>query len=545
MAPITPSKGGRYEYRMTPSRVGRQPRTPPVTPRNPLRRAAADVSGAVLGYIAGNLPGAITGYNLADRAMDSLEAREAEIEFEEAPEEFDQLMEDATGNSLPTTGMPKRVAKKTGKTSKKIIKRKNKKSWKSAKSSKKVRKYSKKSKLHKPSTMFDSYEKSGCVYISENSGEVNAITYGTQYIGHSTVGLKSMIRTALLATVKILCKRAGIQIPDTNTIIGGQDPGSKGANTYVQLGYSNNEIANGGTGATGDIGIVVIEKNLSSTLYEIAEYFYNTLVAFWSSQYRLVYVRLVTKLNANADEIPLAYVSLKNALVDVCVTSNMKMQNRTVKDSGDGDQQLQVDRQVLHGKEYWGKGNGTDITLNGSGNWGSVAPINQSNRTMPAIYADRDSGTILNGYEITPTNSNPGQGAPSTDTSDDYIRKTLNQPLSSRYFNAVKRERNIVMNSGPIYVSKLFYKKTIAMSTLFKFMDSTDQYAANKVGFGNFKMYGVEKMIKITTQTLASKEALPLKIAYDHEYKIGCNVKENIKGGTLPRLESTSLVPIL
>ena len=516
------------------------------------KRLLAQGSAATLGYIVGNIPGANVGQAAAGRAFDYVYGNDAPaVRPSEtgmvvyrpmaAPRpmaiparvEANKEVSKSGGKSL--SGMGK-VSKKEAK---KYVKKRNAKGSKKGRSSKKF-----KTRKQKKSSIVKLDEKNGITIMHENSGVLNNVTYGTQYLGHSTVAHRTLIRAAFMAMVKKLCIKAGLDVTDTNQYIGNLaslGAASPGVKTNIQVWYSTGANQTQEQGQTDAQNLSVAETGIyNQSFNNVCNTLYSTLTAAWNENYQLMYATIftVTEIGLDRYRTPLATISLTTGFFEISVVSLLKYQNRTVRDAGDADQALQVDRQPLCGKEYLGKGNGVEITLNGLGTYvtgSSSATIGG----IPVMYAQRDSGTILQSFEITPSNVDGGF----TDASANNMTKTLNEPMSSKYLSKVKSSKNVVVQSGDLMVNKLVMKQRFGIKTLTELLKAGNVAQGTRLAYGNFAILGLEKMIKITTQSEASKESSKLILAYEHEYRCNAVYKEKKVYGTMQRVESSAFQP--
>jgi len=182
---------------------------------------------------------------------------------------------------------------------------------------------------------------------------------------------------------------------------------------------------------------------------------------------------------------------LAKAKVNIVAKSALKMQNRS--QSGTDDDANDVDNIPIHGKSYFGKGNGTDYMGN-------------PNSAIVPFYADSTNGII----------SKPSGGADE------------DEPPLPQYFNKVFKASKEHFEPGVVKTSTISFKQKMQYVTLFKglYTGTTPQYRASRLG--NFKMYALEKMIDVETV------GPDVTMAMEHDIKMYMSIENGPPAPTAP-----------
>lgn len=176
-------------------------------------------------------------------------------------------------------------------------------------------------------------------------------------------------------------------------------------------------------------------------------------------------------------------VLLSNAKLVISSKSSFKIQNRSVASISDDDAD-NVDNVPLHGKSYFGIGNGTQNQRDQVGFRPFIA------HNLHGIIA-RSAGTNV----------------------------SVREPPNPFTFTNVKRVAKAHLEPGQIKTSVLSYRASVPFYRLLPSMfgDITNP-TYKKTNIGKFSMFALERMIH------ASEGELMLETAYEHNLEISCHI---------------------
>lgn len=328
------------------------------------------------------------------------------------------------------------------------------------------------------------------------------------YVGHSLAPLRMMRKVFLASILKKMLMKINCYVDSWDT--GLEGAGLQGAAKY-QWGFQFNPDVVSNAAGPGAVSF-----NHNTTFRTVVDSMDDGLVQYFNvnsaQPQNLQIIRSWLRTGSSTEggtlvdylQTPVV-LELKDSEVTVDVRSYMSVQNRTKTNSGSSDTDRN-DTQPLEGKVYFGKGNG---------------PLLHGRELLDFsafTIADDKAGLISfhpSGQTVAQFGGNPG---PSQSFPSFYA------PPPSSMFKGVSYTNSLVpLGPGEIRTSYLKVKKTVSCNYMFKLLFSWGSnsvysesakwsqwsstwvpaiYQPNrkKLPFGEFKMFGFEKMMDIPTE---------------------------------------------
>lgn len=341
-------------------------------------------------------------------------------------------------------------------------------------------------------TPVDDMTKRGVVVCQESGGELypaettQGVTtkYGQSvYLGHSTVPLNLSRTHFWRAFTKALMRAIGINIEDFNDFLIGS---TIGVEFYFKL-YPNDPP---GSHAFTFAPLVKTYENMAQ---EFSQYFIG-------NNNESLYFQKVHVVVANQ---PDKQFDLSKAKMEYYCKSSLKMQNQTVNTTAD-DNSDDVNNVPLYGKSYEGTGNGAFY----------IKDYNNKN------FIGRQSDGLI----IYQPDAVTAAGTP-----NDFA---LGEPQSYKLFKYAKKSGKIHLDAGQLKTSVLTFQKNMGFSAMWRNIDQdTFEQSTAWTTMGNFRFFGVEKMMQFITTTSTNR----IHLAYEVDNKIGMVC-------TLPKYTPTTMV---
>lgn len=179
-------------------------------------------------------------------------------------------------------------------------------------------------------------------------------------------------------------------------------------------------------------------------------------------------------------------IKLDNATFTIFSKSTLKVQNRTVNQTG-GDEES-VDNVPLYGKAFYGKGSGTSAI---------TADQTYSGGAASGFWCDASNGTMAK--------------VP--------LEKWYQEIPQASHFRHVLTTGKVHLDPGHIKTSVLDGKVTISVNKLYRILFRTDSAVNNhsKAILGRFRFMMLEKMLTSVTGEAANS----IKCAFEHNIRIG------------------------
>lgn len=311
-----------------------------------------------------------------------------------------------------------------------------------------------------------------------DAGVSTALEFGSSissgasvYIGHSTSPAKPIYRTLLSAVIKKFMMLGNFEVNDFDAPVRYGNAGDQ-----FKLTYRNNQ--DGAfqswdyiTGAGWSIQQVIDEYTVVLTQGLHAQGQLELLILeYWPFHY-----------DKNAWR-PLISMDLKQVRVEMEVVSELKMQNRSVSDSGSASTDV-INSNPLIGRLYAGNGSGTATVSNVALAAGSIG-----------FYADGERGLIA--LEGTP--------------------RFLKEPPMPKDFTQVKYSKKLGINPGDVRTHVLVARHNMYINSYIRAYQGNP---ANLLGeannkLGKFCFFGLERIL------YDGNESNPISVAFEIDLKI-------------------------
>lgn len=324
-------------------------------------------------------------------------------------------------------------------------------------------------------------ESGGQLYPAETTSDTSTQYGQSVYLGHSTVPLNLSRTHYWRAFTKALMRAIGINIEDFNDFLVGT---TIGVEFYYKINPNDPPTSHAFTFAP-------LVKTYENMAQEFSQHFINLLESLY---FQKVHVVIANQPDKQFD--------LSKAKMEYYCKSSLKMQNQTVNAALDNDSD-DVNNVPLYGKSYEGTGNGAFY----------IKDYNQKN------FIGRQSDGLI----IYQPDAITAAGTP-----NDYA---LGEPQSYKLFKYVKKSGKIHLDAGQLKTSVLTFQKNMGFSAMWR---NIDQIAFDNPAWttmGNFRFFGVEKMMQFTQ----TNEANRIHLAYEVDNKIGMVC-------TLPKFTPTTMV---
>ena len=179
---------------------------------------------------------------------------------------------------------------------------------------------------------------------------------------------------------------------------------------------------------------------------------------------------------------PLVTMDLKQIRVEMLVVSSLKMQNRSVSDTGSSSTDV-INTNPLIGRSYGGYGTGTTCVSTASLPAGSIG-----------LHANGSDGLIV--FEGT--------------------SQFLKEPPLPKDFNNVKYSSKISINPGEVRTHTLVSKHNMFLNSYIRAYggNPSNQLGINDVRLGKFNFIGLERML------YDGSEENPISVAFEIDLKI-------------------------
>lgn len=309
----------------------------------------------------------------------------------------------------------------------------------------------------------------------------------TVYIGHSTVAYEQLQRNMWRSFVKCILAKLNMHPASTQVDVGIQ----AGRNLVWTMTHKVSPAS-----AIVTYSHVMIAANTIESFATQLRDYYQAL-----NSPNLQLLQLVVYDGATVCR---GSFNLSKLKVQVYCKSSLKIQNRTTAEDGDenGDD---VDNVPLYGKSYEGKGNGA-LYL--------AEEVQGANDTF---IANRLNGLIAPQEPYAIQTTSWATGTLLTVSSNG---SSLQEPPPANMFQYVKKHGKIHLDPGQVKTSVLTFRKSFNFSYLLgQIIPSAAQADTNGLmRIGNFRFMAVEKMI----QAVASTDLNSIKLAYEHDFKLGC-----------------------
>jgi hypothetical protein len=289
------------------------------------------------------------------------------------------------------------------------------------------------------------------------------------YIGHSTGARAKLVKTFWSALLRKLMLLAGQQICTFKEVVSPEVTVKPGT---IRIDYST--LEDGTTESS-----ITVNMNVGDTYEELASTMatnWNTAVAASDYTLRIHRVRYIPQADetsgADSHEFKL---DCTRATFTFRVTSNMKIQNRTLAATGAGDGEHQhhmnsVENNPLQGKSYYKLGGGFRFK------WS-----NDASNTF-TLHPDDSSGLI--------------EGDPDDATLSTEMQDLLQRPPATTSFWNCKHGGNVKLGPGTIKSSNLSYSKTLSVNAFLKALHSENESASKHTfPYAKCKMFALEKMM--------------------------------------------------
>lgn len=309
-----------------------------------------------------------------------------------------------------------------------------------------------------------------------NGGVASATAGNTIAVGHASVPPNKMHQMMWRAIVKKLFVRAGVA--DLSNFASTIPGGASGGTFFIIVSYQNNADSN----------IITHTINVlpGVSTYEALA---NELELHFRSNYSpdFIFSRIELQYNGvGAIALNPTFLNLKSCMVHMTAKSSLKVQNQTVETTGDEDS---VNNVPLHGKAYYGKGNGTEAFT-------------------------RDPVVGASGVTFRADNFN---GAIARVPTERWYQEVV--PAS--HFNGVKSFGKVVLEPGHIKTSVLKFYQTIPLNIIYrKLFGANAIYTHPKSFLGEYRFMLLEKMIQATNPS----EGNAIKVSYETNLRVGCFV---------------------
>jgi hypothetical protein len=289
-----------------------------------------------------------------------------------------------------------------------------------------------------------SVSKQGAMLQVEKGGTVTADK--CVYIGHSTVGIEKLLKVVTMAIVRRLGHQLGQQIVTFKEQIGSW---AVAHTNNIGILYYNYNTASQNASATASVTIgptmqyETLVTNLITSIKSAA-------ASAASDTFEIVEIWIqLNEDNVTPDVTPItpARLHLRGAYVKFTCYSNLKIQNRTLANSGANpehhDSMLDVENNPLQGKSYLCKGNQFKMRWN-----------NDASNTF-GLRSDNDSG-VIDGGDIDAA----GLSGEMVDL--------LQRPPSNNMFVGTRKIANVRLGPGEIKSCSIRYKRQISLARLFR-----------------------------------------------------------------------------
>lgn len=297
-------------------------------------------------------------------------------------------------------------------------------------------------------------------------------TTDCQYIGHATCPNSQMKKAFWRAMLKTLLIRAGKLNPNWNGIPSDVNVGD----SFIVEYRLNMDPATGFSQAK--------HVYVNGDTQEIIAMAWDATMDGRSTQFtinRMLY-------RPNDGPVGSVTIYLNNAEVDVDCFSQLKIQNQSVTVATD-DTSEDVTNVPLSGKCYQGRGTGTKYIV-------------EDTAGVPFL-CDPEYGVIAKAAVV----------------------NDLAEPPHGRLFEQVTSTGKCSIGPGEVQTSTLRYRKTIKLqmfiTLIFDFATELSPHKYKMKYLGEFKMYGLEKMI----DSVANLAENNIKVAYEHDLKIAIAIQ--------------------
>lgn len=326
-------------------------------------------------------------------------------------------------------------------------------------------------------------------------GGVSSSTAGNVVaVGHANVPLVEMHRMMWRAIVKRLFIQSGIEdMSDFDELIPRISTGDEVRVSYRLTPDSTVWSAYASPLTLGTSSFNTVALDLATTFLALNEpniEFQN--IGLWPA-------------TAGTTFLNYAVLNLKTCMVHMNGKSTLKIQNRSTESSGGTEES--VDNVPLHGRAYFGYGNGTD-----------------------AITRDLLVPSTGMTFRCNDTN-----GALAKVPLESFYQEI---PPASQ-FTSVATFGKVVLDPGHVKTSVLSFSKVVPLNSIYRLM-FTDASGHSKVLFGKFRFVLLEKMINATTPSLTNS----IKVGYEVNNRIGCYVtcKKQLATAQLQRVSNFASV---
>jgi len=227
----------------------------------------------------------------------------------------------------------------------------------------------------------------------------------------------------------------------------------------------------------------------STTWRDVASYFFlNTP----STSTDLTFIRMTWfPAGSNADSLETIKMQLTNATITLDCKSAMKLQNRTISETGQS-QANDVDNQPLVGKSYEGKGFGTYV--------------------RPGLFKQ-----VTTGGEEFSVMSSSIYGV--IDRFDEGINALAEPPLP--YMVKASKSGKVRLEPGNVKFSTLTYHISKKLDALYSMLCATNQLYSAQQRFGVYRFFALEKLVDCI---LPSAENA-IRIGYEVQNEVSATVR--------------------
>lgn len=304
------------------------------------------------------------------------------------------------------------------------------------------------------------------IYSLERGGAITPTVSGV--LGHATCPRVQMQRALFGCILRRLFVRAGLRCPIPARPIDGIITGD-----VVELLFEYGSASLDGwsfsltTGAT-------LTQAISACVND-----FNTKLASLAGALALGNLRIyraIFKPNSSGSTGSRVELDLTSAKVAVAINSSLRIQNRSVGETGDEDS-TEVDNCPVQGRCYQGYGTGPD------------SRFQVDATTIPELHADSTYGVV--------SVSNP---------------ENMSEAPLTYNFNNVKRAGFTRITPGTIHLSKLNFYKVFSLETMCRaiFVATADGNPAMRIG--KYSLFVLEKVIETNNAS-----PLAMNLAYEHQ----------------------------
>lgn len=418
------------------------------------RRKLAQASGATLGFISGDLPGAVAGADLAGRMYDNSYPESAQMATKR---KSNTQRNRPRRTKRPRVVNPPKRKVKGGKRQSSLVS-----PFQKVAKTRKVRDIGVKNFKSGVSITFDTgnvVSANTCVYLLHNNMPYDAIRYIT---------VASWLKKVFL--------KAGLQV------VAFSDKIFSSQADYAYLLFSYRTSATGQfTQGTPIACADVTFQNLVSSIN--AQFYMN---ASFTESWQPISLKLYQKVGDN-DKLTLAEVILNGAKVKISGDSKLKIQNRSYTSLGN-DTTEDLDRMPVDYVIYKGKGDGF---------------VPKSRYALPNLLCKGSTGENAYTYPFVDPNYPNDTGA------------DLTEPMSGKFFTNCSKQGIGKLSPGNMMTSSIKTSQIFELTYLSDVIGTSANVLKKRL-LGQVKMYAFDKTLHMTPGTHGLIEN-SLKVAYEHQ----------------------------